>query len=719
MSDGNLSSLYFIDSLVGWVGGSNPEARIWDRDYGSGLILKTEDGGINWIKQPGGTVRDIQSVFFVNNQIGWAVGDNGVILHSNQQYENVQPYLPKQNEDTVRVAIVDTGVDIDHYALRNALGYYASSNITCYSDYEARYGYDYVRNGNEPKDVDNHGTGVNGAIVRSFPDSVKLELVNLKFYEGYGGVFDAVCAIYHAIGIKSKVINLSWGFESDGYPGILHDALKVAQDSGILIITSAGNIVQDNDTINRYPANFELDNIITVTAYEERDNEKYLAPYASYGKNSVDVAANGYIQTASKGGNVSEVTGTSMAAPLVTRTAAIILGQYPDLSYQQVRDCIVSTTDTLITDNGKEIKYGALNHEAALACAKEKAEGVIPIVERFSLINTDTNQEVATLVDEGSYSIDSLNLSNFSIQAHVTGDHIIKVNIDLAGAQWASATEHEAPYTLFGNRGQDYFGKPSTAGKYGLHATPYYLNEDSVEVPGKDLAISFTLTTELSIAQFRLVGAPFGTPIQELKDSTVLNLHELPRLVNIVADVDQPKGSMVLKLTGARRKTMLQNVHPYALFGDWKGGYFCGKLIPGEYSLTATRYSEPNARGNQGPPLTVHFSVVDSGPESRTMPEEKENLFNSVSTSSEISSPVISSYPNPVSNELHLEWSAEPREETVIVIHNLQGIEMLRKQFYNQYTATIDLAQLPAATYVVRVITDSEVSTFLIIKGNE
>ena len=62
-----LSSVYFSNSNVGWVVGSN-------------LILKTINGGTNWISQNSGVTNSLTSIFFVNANIGWIVGYGGIIL---------------------------------------------------------------------------------------------------------------------------------------------------------------------------------------------------------------------------------------------------------------------------------------------------------------------------------------------------------------------------------------------------------------------------------------------------------------------------------------------------------------------------------------------------------------------------------------------------------------------------------------------------------------
>lgn len=58
----SLLSIYFIDSYIGWIGGAN------------GIILKSSDGGVNWEKLNSGTIWRLSSIFFISSNVGWAVG---------------------------------------------------------------------------------------------------------------------------------------------------------------------------------------------------------------------------------------------------------------------------------------------------------------------------------------------------------------------------------------------------------------------------------------------------------------------------------------------------------------------------------------------------------------------------------------------------------------------------------------------------------------------
>ena len=72
-------------------------------------------------------------------------------------------------------------------------------------------------------------------------------------------------------------------------------------------------------------------------------------------------------------------------------------------------------------------------------------------------------------------------------------------------------------------------------------------------------------------------------------------------------------GSMRLQLTGAKTRDQTENIMPYSLYGD-SGGNLSGESLPvGEYTLTATAYSEARLGGNVVGTLEVSFKVTGPG----------------------------------------------------------------------------------------------------------
>jgi subtilisin family serine protease len=327
-------------------------------------------------------------------------------------------YQPSNTVGNILIATMDSGIEHNHFQFKYAHWQY-SNGPNCLSNAVNEIGYDFNNEDGNPNDVDGHGTGVNGMIVESFPSDLQLDIMNLKFYEqGESTLFDAICGIYYAIEKGAKVINLSWGFESEEMPVILKEALEIARCQDIIVITSAGNNGKNNDKINKYPANYSatMDNVISVAALELDQNGQNpkLADYSNFGPQTVDIAANGFVETTGLNNSYISLSGTSLSAPIVSRIAAIIRARFPQLSAAAVKDCIINSDN--VQFSGLNVRSGgALDAVKALACAQEKANQTNPpcTSEKISL-NANIKEESCQGVDGAIELIITGDTSNLS-----------------------------------------------------------------------------------------------------------------------------------------------------------------------------------------------------------------------------------------------------------------------------------------------------------------
>lgn len=116
----------------------------------------------------------------------------------------------------------------------------------------------------------------------------------------------------------------------------------------------------------------------------------------------------------------------------------------------------------------------------------------------------------------------------------------------------------------------------------------------------------------VSITGFTLVNASTDKDLQTLNEGDVLDLSTLPRaLLNIRANTTSAKiGSLVLELSGSEKHKQTENGRPYGLFLNTNGNYEGRPLQPGDYTLTATPYSNTNGTGTKGVPRVIHFKVI-------------------------------------------------------------------------------------------------------------
>ena len=172
-------------------------------------------------------------------------------------------------------------------------------------------------------------------------------------------------AIYYAVDNGSKVINMSFSKEFSLNQEVVSKALKYAEDKNVLVIHTSGNTSSNIDFTPFYPTDFNyqdsteiVKNIITVGSISNRMDKKMVSSFSNYGKNNVDIFAPGEeIYVAIPDNQYKYDSGTSLAAPMVSGTAALIWLYYPNLTVQEVKKIILEsgvTIDKMVVKPGTE-----------------------------------------------------------------------------------------------------------------------------------------------------------------------------------------------------------------------------------------------------------------------------------------------------------------------------------------------------------------------------
>ncbi len=257
------------------------------------------------------------------------------------------------------VAVIDDGVDFSHPDLaghewtnpgETGLDADGNDKATNNKDDDGNgykddvHGWDFCNNDNTVHDFDQdfHGTHVAGTIAASLDGSgivgiaPEVQVMALKFIDDgpfCGRDSQAIAAINYAKHFGVHLANASWGEYANP---TLHRSLKAAiASSGMLLVAAAGNehINNDRTSTPALPASYDLPNIISVTAI---DNRGRMASFSNYGAKTVDVAAPGVAILSTVPADSNDpvgyefLSGTSMAAPHVTGVAALVLSQAPD-----------------------------------------------------------------------------------------------------------------------------------------------------------------------------------------------------------------------------------------------------------------------------------------------------------------------------------------------------------------------------------------------------
>lgn len=271
----------------------------------------------------------------------------------------------KSTGEGVTVAVIDTGVDIEHEDL--------IENIWINSGEIPNNGLDDDDNGyiddvngwnfTEQTNVvynsadasgDTHGTHVAG-IIAAVKDNDKgvagaapsSKIMPLKVFKG-GQAYtsDIISAIEYAESMNVMVVNCSWGGTEENL------ALKEAiQDSDILFVCAAGNSSTNIDTTPIYPAAYDCDNIISVVSVNRYGA---LSSFSNYGVSGTDMAAPGEeILSTLPGNGYGLNSGTSMATAFVSAEAALLLSLNSRLGGSDLKTCIIDTSTKLDSLIGK------------------------------------------------------------------------------------------------------------------------------------------------------------------------------------------------------------------------------------------------------------------------------------------------------------------------------------------------------------------------------
>lgn len=319
--------------------------------------------------------------------------------YSKQWYLNKlnmpQIWSQETGERRIIIAVIDSGVDIDHPDLHDniwvnqneILGDGIDNDHNGYID--DINGWDFIEESNDPtpkyelncfkrqtciEEAILHGTfisgvaaaiGNNGMGVAGMSWRTQIMPLRVLSQNGSGNTLDVIQAVNYAIDNQADIINLS--FVGDTYDPALELALNKAYQSGLLIVVAAGNEdllgrTVDLDVQKMYPVCHEGlngENIIIGVGASDQANQ--LTAYSNYGSSCVDVVAPGdnffgllvydpavvNLKNYYGGG----FAGTSVAAPVVAGLAALIKAYKPNLTNQQITDLILNNTDNIDKEN--------------------------------------------------------------------------------------------------------------------------------------------------------------------------------------------------------------------------------------------------------------------------------------------------------------------------------------------------------------------------------
>ena len=332
-------------------------------------------------------------------------------IASNDPYLSKQWYLDKVkvwagwektsgNKDTV-IAVLDSGVDIDHPDLADNIWVNVGEVPNDGVDNDGNIyvddvnGWDFVAGDNNSrpdfkewwftKEGIDHGTivaGVAAAVGNNFRGiagvawEAKIMPIRVLDSSGSGDVLTVIEGIDYAVEKGADVINLS--FIGSGFSKSLFLALERAYKAGIVVVAAVGNTGASGKNLDEeplYPVCYyggDGENIVIGVAATDKNDKK--AQFSNYGTKCVDVSAPGVDiwSTVAYNPGLPEFTeyysggwsGSSLAAPIVAGTAALIKSLNPNLGVPEIRNLLTvnaDNIDNLNPDYAGKLGKGRLN----------------------------------------------------------------------------------------------------------------------------------------------------------------------------------------------------------------------------------------------------------------------------------------------------------------------------------------------------------------------
>lgn len=337
----------------------------------------------------------------------------------------------------VDIAILDTGIDLDHPDLNVFSFTYCKIQGLRYRCVDGDLG---------ANDVNSHGThvaGITAALdnntgVVGVAPGARLWAIKVLEDDGNGTGSQILAGVDYVTQHAAEIEVANLSLTGDGDFQSLTDAIEGAVSAGVVFVLAAGNSHKDVSLV--FPAGDP--NAITVSAFEDYDGipgglsgnagDDTFANFSNYGS-GVDIMAPGVnIRSTIPGGGLGNKNGTSMASPHVAGAAALYMSDNPEATPAVVKAALIVSGDFSPCSNNVDGICGAPEDPDGiqepllmLYCADADEDGVCDDVDNCplnpNLLQIDTDFDTAgdvcdddddndglSDVDEASYGTNPL-----------------------------------------------------------------------------------------------------------------------------------------------------------------------------------------------------------------------------------------------------------------------------------------------------------------------
>jgi len=306
-------------------------AKAWQKASGKGIVIGIIDTGIDFLH------KDLVNNIWVNSKEDMNGNGRFDDWASTEIRDGVSGDLNGIDDDGNGFVDDVVGFDMVHQRIPN-IG-------------------DWISPDPVPFDEHGHGTVVAGVIAAKKNNGIGIaglaynsKLMSIRAFDitGNGTSDNIAAAIIYAATNGAKVLNFSFG-EVHSSP-IMHSAIKFAHSLGVIMVASSGN---ENKDIKHYPSDYP--EVIAVGA-STADNRRW--GFSNYGGNLCLIAPGHSVMTTTFGDSYEPKSGTSLAAPHVSASVALLLEINPEFTLSNIKG-ILSATATSVNPDGWDNFTGA------------------------------------------------------------------------------------------------------------------------------------------------------------------------------------------------------------------------------------------------------------------------------------------------------------------------------------------------------------------------
>ena len=280
--------------------------------------------------------------------------------------------------EKVKVAVIDTGADINHEDLKQIIDRKLSVELVreegdTYHT-EALRGDGYKNGTGEQNAKSTHGTHVAGIIAAQSGNQLGIQgtgsggetakanqIIDLVVIDAFSkvnektedsaSVGDVVKALSYARETGCKIVNLSLGTQAQSQA--LEQAVTETYESGVTIVCAAGN---DGGTTATYPSDYDTTiSVINIDASGAKSDRSNYGSAKDLSAPGTDIYSTYSVNVSGNETSYGYLSGTSMASPIVAAGAAMMLYANPNLTPTQIKSILCSTA----VDLGAAVQVGS------------------------------------------------------------------------------------------------------------------------------------------------------------------------------------------------------------------------------------------------------------------------------------------------------------------------------------------------------------------------